>query len=288
MKKTLIALAALGVVGVASADATVYGRVDAGLKVSGGATNLVSGVTGTPRIGFKGSEDLGGGLAANFGIETGFNNVAEAATSIGDRGAYIGVSGGFGSVAIGSSLLTPTFFATAATDAMGLPNYGATESRMWGMAHERLRHDNAFQYSNNIMGVNFKLSYVPADDNSGKAKTDWSGVYGIDGLTLAVASHSAATGGKANTVAGFAYDFGAAKIAMNKLSGDNSQTGMGVSAPMGPVTLAAAVYKDNTGGTSSTNAKAVYALSKSTAVDIGIKAPKGSDSETYIGLSHSF
>ena len=236
MKKTLIALAALGVVGTAAAEATVYGRVDAGIKNTGGATTVVSGVTGTPRIGFKGTEDLGGGLKAMFGIETGFNNTAEGAqttadatttpadgagpTRIGDRGAYVGVSGGFGSVMIGSSLLTPSFFVTAATDALGLPNYAPTEARMWGKAHENLRHDSAIQYSNSFSGVTFRLSYVPAGNNSDTAKTNWSAQYSIEGLTVAGASHSAASGKKQNSIIGASYNLGPAAIYWNKASGD--------------------------------------------------------------------
>ncbi|MEK9896683.1 MAG: porin, partial [Burkholderiaceae bacterium] len=62
MKKTLIALAALGVVGAASAQITITGQVGFG----------VQNVMGTPAakfdltdgdINFSGSEDLGGGLS---------------------------------------------------------------------------------------------------------------------------------------------------------------------------------------------------------------------------------
>ncbi len=72
MKKTLIAMAAVAVAGVASAQVTIYGVVDAGLVNDGTDTSFTSGVNGTPRIGFKGTEDLGGGLSVAFTVETGF------------------------------------------------------------------------------------------------------------------------------------------------------------------------------------------------------------------------
>jgi predicted porin len=285
MKKTLIALAALGVVSTAMADVTVYGRVDAGVTFSNGSTSVASGVTGTPRLGFKGSEDLGGGLSANFGIETGFNNIAEAATSIGDRGAFIGVAGGFGSVKIGSSLLTPSFFVSAATDATGLPNYLPAESRRWGQGHQNLRHDNAIQYDNSIGGVAVKVSYVPAANNTNQARTDLAAIYNANGLTLALASHSDAD---RSTIMGVGYDFGTARVTYSRSSGTTATTGsgMGISMPMGAVTLGAAVYKDD--DSSATVAHAAYSLSKSTGLNVYVQAPKGSDSTIGVGLSHSF
>jgi len=283
MKKTLIALAALGVVGTAAAEATVYGRMDAGVVVSDNTASVASGVTGTPRLGFKGSEDLGGGLTAMFGIETGFNNIAEAATSIGDRGAYIGVGGGFGSVKIGSSLLTPSFFAAHATDPMGSPNYNPTEARHWGQAFENLRHDNAIQYDNSIGGVNVKVSYVPAGNNGDQARTDLAAIYSNAGLTVALASH---TDANRTTIAGVSYDMGVAKVSYNRASGTITSTGMGVSAPMGAVTVGAAIYED--GDSQATVAHAAYSLSKATGLNVYVQSPKGGTSAFGVGLSHSF
>ena len=91
MKKSLIALAAVAVVSAASAQSsvTVYGRVDLGLtRDTGGlspaqsVTRLDSGIGGGSRLGFRGVEDLGGGLKANFVAETGYcaDSNASAAT----------------------------------------------------------------------------------------------------------------------------------------------------------------------------------------------------------------
>jgi predicted porin len=61
------------------------------------------GVSGS-RFGFKGSEDLGGGLKANFLLEQGFNlddGTQAAADQMFSRQAYVGFSGGFGEVKLG-------------------------------------------------------------------------------------------------------------------------------------------------------------------------------------------
>lgn len=75
MKKSLLALAVLGAfAGAASAQTsvTVYGKIDLNLsKTSGGTGSMTNG--DNSRLGFKGTEDLGGGLAANFVLEQRFD-----------------------------------------------------------------------------------------------------------------------------------------------------------------------------------------------------------------------
>ena len=83
MKKSLVALAALAVSGAAMAQATIYGRSDIGYGVK--ASQLGSGATGYKqtgvmdganagsRIGFRGTEDLGGGMKAHFVTEQGIS-----------------------------------------------------------------------------------------------------------------------------------------------------------------------------------------------------------------------
>jgi predicted porin len=112
MKKSLIALAVLAASGAAMAQSsvTVYGRLDASVgsaKVGNvgpalrGNTQMFANNLTTSRLGFRGTEDLGGGLKAIFGIETGFAPDAPAATTLGDRAAFVGLSGGFGTIKLG-------------------------------------------------------------------------------------------------------------------------------------------------------------------------------------------
>jgi predicted porin len=120
MKKSLVALAVLAASGAAMAQSsvTLYGIADiwlgsvknetAGTSVR--QTKLDSGGVSTSRWGIKGSEDLGGGLSANFKLEQGFamdTGAGGASTGQGtgaqafDRQAYVGFSGGFGEVQFG-------------------------------------------------------------------------------------------------------------------------------------------------------------------------------------------
>ncbi|NBX55827.1 MAG: porin [Betaproteobacteria bacterium] len=83
MKKSLVALATLAATGAVMAQATIYGRTDIGYGIK--ATQLGNGGTGVKqlgvmdggnagnRIGFRGTEDLGGGMKAHFVVEQGIS-----------------------------------------------------------------------------------------------------------------------------------------------------------------------------------------------------------------------
>lgn len=109
MKKSLIALAVLAASGAAMAQSsvTMYGVADVwvgSVKVDGErTTKMVSGGVSTSAWGIKGSEDLGGGLKANFLLEQGITLDDGKTTGSGfDRQAYVGFSGGFGEVKLGN------------------------------------------------------------------------------------------------------------------------------------------------------------------------------------------
>jgi len=119
MKKSLLAIAAMtAFAGAAQAQSsvTVYGVMDAGVaSVTNGTGSTTTGtnnkVTGlqdgglsSPRLGFMGTEDLGGGMAAKFLLESelslrnGGNNglasngAAPTSPSTFNRGAWVGLS----------------------------------------------------------------------------------------------------------------------------------------------------------------------------------------------------
>ncbi|OGB18278.1 MAG: hypothetical protein A2W72_14165 [Burkholderiales bacterium RIFCSPLOWO2_12_67_14] len=106
MKKTLIALAVLAASGAAFAQSsvTLYGIADIALtKEKGTSAQLTSGGVSSSRLGFKGTEDLGGGLKANFLLEEGIDLTSGALKGNGfARQAYVGLSGGFGEVKLGN------------------------------------------------------------------------------------------------------------------------------------------------------------------------------------------
>ncbi|MDD2880870.1 MAG: porin [Rhodoferax sp.] len=115
MKKSLIALAVMAASGAsfAQSSVTLYGLADiwfGSVKSTNGVagtsltqTKMDSGGVNTSRWGMKGSEDLGGGLKANFKLEQGFQLDDGTATSgqAFSREAYVGFSGGFGEVKLG-------------------------------------------------------------------------------------------------------------------------------------------------------------------------------------------
>jgi predicted porin len=144
MKKSLFAIAAVGALaGVAQAQSsvTVYGIIDMGLiggtdrATQGGAVNTTAGVmktTGlgvtssgesTSRIGFKGSEDLGGGLSAIFTYETAVDPTATTLIAT-TRQAFVGVKkNGIGALTIGSQN-TVIYDAVLASSPNGVNNMG--------------------------------------------------------------------------------------------------------------------------------------------------------------------
>lgn len=113
MKKSLLALAVLGAfAGAAQAQSavTIYGSFDGGVRHVNNAdaagnskiTMSSNGTYNSNRIGFKGVEDLGGGLNAHFVLETGFNTGTGAQDgNLFKRSAYVGLGGAWGSLDLG-------------------------------------------------------------------------------------------------------------------------------------------------------------------------------------------
>lgn len=122
MKKSLLALAALTAVSAASAQSNLnlYGVADlwvGHVKAAGvSSTQMGSGGLAGSRLGFKGTEDLGGGLKANFVLEQGIDLTNGQAAGF-DRQAFLGLSGGFGAVQFGNTY-------TALDDINGAANSG--------------------------------------------------------------------------------------------------------------------------------------------------------------------
>ena len=149
MKKSLVAMAAMAVAGVASAQSsvTLFGVVDAAVSsysnksenlFGGSATASSTALTNSgyngSRLGFRGTEDLGGGLAANFWLEAGINNdtgvgaanpplVSGAAGLNFNRRSTVSLSGVFGEVRLGRDY-TPTFWNDTVFDPFGTNGVG--------------------------------------------------------------------------------------------------------------------------------------------------------------------
>ena len=135
MQKKLIALAVAGLVSggaLAQSNVTVYGTVglalDSGNYGRGSVMRLTSGAGKTERLGFQGSEDLGGGLKANFRLEMGQNtDVGGNDSLVGQffqREARLGLSGSFGSLDAGRQY-SPLFNLQAANDQFFVAGVGS-------------------------------------------------------------------------------------------------------------------------------------------------------------------
>ena len=153
MKKSLVALAALAVAGVASAQSsvTLFGVVDAAISgyssksnlyvanpldiysapflfapgsIKQSRTALTNSGYNSSRIGFRGTEDLGGGLAASFWLEAGISNDdGKKGIDNFNRRSTVSLSGAFGEVRLGRDY-TPSFWNDTVFDPFGTNGVG--------------------------------------------------------------------------------------------------------------------------------------------------------------------
>lgn len=154
MKKSLVALAALAVAGVASAQSsvTLFGVVDASISgysstardlnptvfpnafgipvylnqgsVKTSSRQLANSGYNSSRLGFRGTEDLGGGLAASFWLEAPISNDdGQQGIATFARRSTVSLSGGFGEIRLGRDY-TPTFWNDTVFDPFGTNGVG--------------------------------------------------------------------------------------------------------------------------------------------------------------------
>ncbi len=265
MKKTLIAFAVLGTLAsVASAQTavTIYGIVDAGIVAerggpAGSVTKLTSGIQQGSRLGFKGVEDLGGGLSAKFVLESGFNidngTMGQGGLLFG-RQAYVGLGGQWGDVNLGRQY-SPHFELLDQID----PFHTGLAGTATNLIPTVTRMNNTIKFASAPMGgVVGSLAYgfgEVAGDN--KANRQLGAAIGYDNGPLAVkvahhrAENALATDRSKNTLLGARYDFGvaAASLGFQVDKGlspiDARDYLVGVSAPVGAGTILASYIRRN-------------------------------------------
>jgi predicted porin len=134
MRKPLFALTVLAAGGAAAqSSVTMFGVVDAtvsgysnraetpfGVGVTTSSTVQNSGGYASSRLGFRGTEDLGGGAAASFWLEAGILNDTGAGLGPGgglvfNRRSTVSLSGALGEIRLGRDY-TPTFWNDAVAD----------------------------------------------------------------------------------------------------------------------------------------------------------------------------
>ena len=148
MKKSLLALAVLGAfAGAASAQSsvTIYGLLDLAITKGNGGTSPNAGANGTSeayqmkqsaasRLGFRGSEDIGGGLSAQFQIEHRFTpDDGNAAAVFWAGRSYVQLThAAVGSVYLGREY-TPAFWPAVKTDPFGWDGVGQINGSQWAL-----------------------------------------------------------------------------------------------------------------------------------------------------------
>lgn len=230
MKKSLIAMAALAAAGVASAQSTstLSGTLDFGLEktASGQALQATNSRNGTTQITWTGTEDLGGGLKANFKVSTSFDatfvagGAAAAPTNqmFGNNDMFVGVSGGFGEVRLGRSF-NPVFEAgLTANGTKGVTGYASRGNTLDNVG---VYVSNQVQYlSPRLGGLQLVFSLAPREVTTAGVKNH-SGIrlnYSAGPLVanLAVANNTNGTGAVVGTKnwthLSAAYDFGLARL----------------------------------------------------------------------------
>jgi predicted porin len=101
---SLIALAVMSLASEAALaqGATLYGRMVLSVNhVTTGSNDVIEVRDNASRFGMRGVEDLGGGMAAVYGLEFGLNADTGAATNPMLRNSYVGLRGGWGTIALG-------------------------------------------------------------------------------------------------------------------------------------------------------------------------------------------
>jgi predicted porin len=305
MKKSLIALAAMATIaaaGTASAQSTVtiYGRMDASVgsnKVdTTSTTQLFSGNLTTSRLGFRGTEDLGGGLKANFQLESALT--VDDGTAAGlrfGRASWVGLSGGFGAVRLGlmdspykdiydmgvsnnlyDSEFTPTkiaYLSGAVGTASGVSDFTSRPSNM-------VRYDSpSFGGFSGSVGYAFDENTAPVTTNSEITALNLryrSGPLDV-GLAYQDQKNATATLDRNFTVLAAAYNFGVVRVSGQYQITDQSNGledrdySFGVTVPFGNVDVSAGFGsgKSELNGVTTGEGKAfalgaTYALSKRT------------------------
>jgi len=176
MKKSLLALAALtAFAGAASAQSsvTLYGRVDLSIgKGPGSDAKQMANGSGS-RLGFRGVEDLGGGLSAIFNIEHRFNADTGAQTNaqrFWHGRSFVGLRGGFGEVVFGREYTTAFLQSQLAADPWGWDTVvsgtlgNGLNNAITGGAIAAVRNDSSITYKISASGFTFGAQIAEATD----------------------------------------------------------------------------------------------------------------------------
>jgi len=321
MKKHVLALAVAAAIPTIAAaqNVSVYGTLDHSIgsqNTAGGVTTTsnFNSIVSTSVIGFRGSEDLGGGLKANFQIEGAINtkngevgkdadgNDTSFAPPLFSREAWVGLSGGFGELRFG---------VTDVTRAQGVDATIATLGNLNDFLQD-LGSDtqNTIRYISPVVsGFQFEAGYANSATTAAKGATDVTSasLAYVNGPLTVLVGHTiadlTATTKDTQTAVGVNYDMGVARlgIAMNRIDSDNAASDnkesiVSVLVPLGGGLDATASYnkRDRLNGDDGkiVTAGLIKTLSKRTGLYAAYQNNNNTTSADvtnfYVGLRHSF
>jgi predicted porin len=314
MNKSLIAIAVLGAfAGAASAQSsvTVYGFIDQGVgKTFGTKDKGILDAAGS-RIGFKGVEDLGGGLKAVFGIEHRLNPDTGTSASANFWNGYstVGLVSEYGMVNIGRQY-TPAFLMIQnQIDPFGGDTQGAGRDvgmRFGGIT--KVRVADSIRYDLTLGGFNLGASIAEGASNGGDKKpVSIAANYAAGPIWVGIGYENPADADDKVWNIGGRYNFGFATFSLGYGKGTTASTAgsldakgwlVGVTVPVGAFDLKA-MYANNDvdvlGQTKKAGIGAQYNLSKRTKLyaDVGkiggsATIPVTEKTGYDLGIQHKF
>lgn len=323
MKKSLIAFAALATIaGAASAQSsvTLYGRVDLSIgKNAGNSAKVMQNGSGS-RLGFRGVEDLGGGMSAFFNIEHRFDadtgaqqgNTTTAAGAVANRfwsaRSIVGLQGGFGKVTLGREYTTAFLGSQLINDPWGWDTVaaGTGTAAITGLGIAAVRNDSSLTYNFSAAGFSLGAQIAEATDTiASLQKKPFNMSLGYAAGPVALNFGYEKTGAVAATSAklwtlGGTFNLGAVKLGASYGKGDTAANVarkgymLTAVAPMGQGEFRAAYGKRKSGGTTDRSLIALgyhYALSKRTTLytDFARDGELGANKSAYdFGIKHNF
>ncbi|GAB4567164.1 MAG: porin [Rhizobacter sp.] len=275
-RKSLLALSLLaGFASAASAQSsvTIFGVLDANLRQidNNGVKVRQLGTDGlsSNRLGFRGVEDLGGGLKAGFWLEAALNADDGTTNSSGKfwhRRSTVSLEGGFGEVRLGRDY-APTYTGISDFDAFGdngVGKFSNLQSKLTGTVNTNSRLDNEVQYflPKDLGGVYGTLAVAAGEGTVGNKYV--GGRVGYAAGPLNVSGSYGTTDANATEdkykigSLGVAYNFGVVRLLgsftqIKFLSREERLILIGATAPVGPGLIRASFGRaDLSGGTGAT------------------------------------
>jgi len=297
MKKTLVAVAALAAFAGAHADVAITGLIEAGIAIPNtGANYMGSGGNGGSEITFTANDDLGSGLKATGSVTivnnpfansdsagtvaTGYSAAGTATNVIRTYNSFVGLSGEFGSLKLGSQF-SPAFSAANIADPFGQAN------GTFNLAGAGQHTYGSYNYASPSIG-GATIAYQGTADNS---YSGYSVTYAAGAFTGAIAADTKDSTGVTTTVVAASYDMGVAKLSAGSTTatgGVKPATVLGVQAPVGPVVL---VYSASakSGSSNNQNMGLIYPMSKKTnLVAVNFNGGSSATRGNFIGIRTTF